>query len=422
MLTFGPRHRPGLDPDRLDGARPRAPEPHASRRLPASRAGPLTRGLCVAVLVVGLFAGLLRTRMLGAPALAESGPLLFAADGLTIVGPSVVITVAGGRQVIRAASTRSPPARVARCFRRAAPRSLRTSPAIAAARRVILVAAARLLGPVLRPGDRAGRAVRADGPRPEHHPGPGRPARPGLRGLLRGRRLHGRPADLDGRVRHRRIGRSGRRSRSRCCSRCLRRHPGPADPGHPRRLPGDRDAGLRRDHPHPGRLGPAQAVAGRPARHPQHPQADRGRRRPLPRRARTRSTTSPSSARSSSRSWPGGCAARGSGAPGSPSARTRTWRRRWASTWSRRSCSRTCSAPAFAGLGGAHLRRAGGLDLPSSIKLFVSINVVAIVIVGGMGSIPGVVARRGLPHRPARAVPRVLRVPLPVLRRRADRR
>jgi branched-chain amino acid transport system permease protein len=46
---------------------------------------------------------------------------------------------------------------------------------------------------------------------------------------------------------------------------------------------------------------------------------------------------------------------------------------------------------AFAGLGGAVFAALFGSIFPSSINLFVSINVVAIVIVGGLGSIPGVV-------------------------------
>ena len=46
---------------------------------------------------------------------------------------------------------------------------------------------------------------------------------------------------------------------------------------------------------------------------------------------------------------------------------------------------------AFAGLGGAVFAGLVGSIFPSSINLFVSINVAAIVIVGGMGSIPGVV-------------------------------
>jgi branched-chain amino acid transport system permease protein len=45
---------------------------------------------------------------------------------------------------------------------------------------------------------------------------------------------------------------------------------------------------------------------------------------------------------------------------------------------------------AFAGLGGAVFASLVGSIFPSSIDLFVSINVAAIVIVGGMGSIPGV--------------------------------
>ena len=102
------------------------------------------------------------------------------------------------------------------------------------------------------------------------------------------------------------------------------------------------------------------------------------------------------------------------------SARTRTWPRRSASTWSRPSCSPTCWARRSPDSAARSSRPSSAPIFPSSIKLLVSINVVAIIIVGGMGSIPGVVARRDRPHRPAGAVPRVLRVPLPVLRRRAD--
>ena len=46
----------------------------------------------------------------------------------------------------------------------------------------------------------------------------------------------------------------------------------------------------------------------------------------------------------------------------------------------------------FAGLGGAVFAGLIGSMFASSIDLYVSINVAAIVIVGGMGSIPGVVA------------------------------
>ena len=46
---------------------------------------------------------------------------------------------------------------------------------------------------------------------------------------------------------------------------------------------------------------------------------------------------------------------------------------------------------AFAGLGGAIFAAQSAAVFPASINLFVSINVVALIIVGGMGSIPGVV-------------------------------
>jgi branched-chain amino acid transport system permease protein len=46
---------------------------------------------------------------------------------------------------------------------------------------------------------------------------------------------------------------------------------------------------------------------------------------------------------------------------------------------------------AFAGLGGAIFAGLIGAMFPTSINLYVSINIVAIVVVGGMGSIPGVV-------------------------------
>jgi branched-chain amino acid transport system permease protein len=46
---------------------------------------------------------------------------------------------------------------------------------------------------------------------------------------------------------------------------------------------------------------------------------------------------------------------------------------------------------AFAGLGGAIFGAQNGAIFPSSIQLLISINVAALIIVGGMGSIPGVV-------------------------------
>ena len=62
----------------------------------------------------------------------------------------------------------------------------------------------------------------------------------------------------------------------------------------------------------------------------------------------------------------------------------------------------------FAGLAGAHLgRRWSASVFSSSIQLQLSINVVAIVIVGGMGSIPGVVLGAIFLIGAARALPRV---------------
>jgi branched-chain amino acid transport system permease protein len=46
---------------------------------------------------------------------------------------------------------------------------------------------------------------------------------------------------------------------------------------------------------------------------------------------------------------------------------------------------------AFAGLGGAVFAALVGSIFASSIQLIVSVNVVALIIVGGMGSIPGVI-------------------------------
>ena len=97
--------------------------------------------------------------------------------------------------------------------------------------------------------------------RPEHRDRPGRTARPRLRRLLRDRRLlRGavRVADLTGDRGDPRTGstspRAGRwRARPACRSPSpdhdLRRDPRRAHAAPPRRLPRDRDAGLRRDHP-----------------------------------------------------------------------------------------------------------------------------------------------------------------------------
>ena len=57
---------------------------------------------------------------------------------------------------------------------------------------------------------------------------------------------------------------------------------------------------------------------------------------------------------------------------------------------------------AFAGLGGALFASRNQFTGPEDFNLMVSINVLAVVIVGGMGSIPGVIAGalvlKGLPE------------------------
>ena len=154
-----------------------------------------------------------------------------------------------------------------------------------------------------------------------------------------------------------------------------------------------------------------EAVARRTARDPEHPQAVRRAARLTGWPDPSRSTTSRSPVRRSSPSWRGACAARDWAARGSRSARTRTWPRRSASTWSRPRCSRTCwaaASPASAARSSAALV---GSIFASSIQLHLSINVAAIIIVGGMGSIPGVVLGAICPDRPAGAVPRVQRLP-----------
>ena len=67
------------------------------------------------------------------------------------------------------------------------------------------------------------------------------------------------------------------------------------------------------------------------------------------------------------------------------------WPRRWASTWSSTKLLAYMLGAAFAGLGGAIFAGLLGSIFSSCVDLFVSINVVASIIVGGMGSIPGVV-------------------------------
>ena len=62
---------------------------------------------------------------------------------------------------------------------------------------------------------------------------------------------------------------------------------------------------------------------------------------------------------------------------------------------------------AFAGLGGVLFAARNQFTGPEDHNLMVSINVLSLLIVGGMGSIPGVIAGafalKGLPESPARA-------------------
>ena len=157
-----------------------------------------------------------------------------------------------------------------------------------------------------------------------------------------------------------------------------------------------------------------------PARHHQHPQADRGAadRSVLP--DRSRSTTSPWSSRRSSPSWPGGCARRASAGRGSPIREDEDVAEAMGVNLVQTKLLAYMLGGGFAGLGGAIFAALVGSIFASSIQLQLSINVVAIVIVGGMGSIPGVVVGAlvliGLPE----LFREFSEYRLPVLRRRAD--
>ena len=278
---------------------------------------------------------------------------------------------------------------------------------------------------VLRPGHGAGRALRPDGPRPEHHPRPGRPARPGLRRLLRGRRVYRWPADRRPASSASPTGPSGPRCRSRSCWRCSSAaFLGLPILGHPRRLPGHRHARIRRDHPAcwPARTCSSAVLGGPRGITSTSPSRSRCRRQ-LPGRAgadllhRARLRGDRRVHRLS------GCVARDLG-------------RAWvairededvAEALGDQPCpDQAAGVHAGRGLRGAGRRPLRGADrraiFSSSINLFVSINVAAIIIVGGMGSIPGVVVGAIFLIGTARAVPRVLRVTAPLLRRRPDRR
>ena len=252
------------------------------------------------------------------------------------------------------------------------------------------------------------RALRAAGPRPQHHAGPGRPSRPGFRGVLRGRRVHGRPADLHGGVRHRRLVvlaghpvrgavRDAVRPSCWACRSC---------------------ASAATTWPSP-RWASARSSASWPARTcSSRGSADRAASSTSPSRSTCRPRTSssgPVQIYYIALACRGGRRLRGlapARVPTRPlvdgrSARTRTWPRGWASTWSRPSCSRTCWAAASPGLAG------GDLGGPRRLGLRLEHPAAAVDQRRRHrhrrrhGQHPGRRARRARPDRPARAVPRV---------------
>ena len=76
---------------------------------------------------------------------------------------------------------------------------------------------------------------------------------------------------------------------------------------------------------------------------------------------------------------------------------------------------------AFAGLAGSIFATMLTSVYPSSFQLLISINVLALIIVGGMGSLPGVVFGLDRADRSAGGAARIRRISLPVLWRGADR-
>ena len=81
---------------------------------------------------------------------------------------------------------------------------------------------------------------------------------------------------------------------------------------------------------------------------------------------------------------------RQSGAPGWRCVRTRTWPRPWASTWCAQAAG-LCHRRRLRRPRRRHLRLVGASIFPHCFNLLVSINVLSLIIVGGMGSIPGVI-------------------------------
>ena len=186
----------------------------------------------------------------------------------------------------------------------------------------------------------------------------------------------------------------------------LRRHPDrPADAPPARRLPRDRDARLRRDHP-AGRPQRRQLLRLRPdARDVRHRADRRGR---LPRARELHGLpknfqTSPNRAM-----WfylgafalllitvfcmRPSAATRASAARGSRSARTRRPPRRWACRSCARRRGRTRSARSSAASPARTTRASSGGAFPADFYFKFSVFLLCMVILGGMGSVWGVIA------------------------------
>ena len=196
--------------------------------------------------------------------------------------------------------------------------------------------------------------------------------------------------------------------------------PGPADPGHPRRLPGHRHARLRRDHP---ASWPARTCSSRRSGGPRGilnipkpidvpPDALLAGPDPdLLHRARLRGGRR-------LRRLAAARLAAGTGLGGHPRGRGRG-RGAGVNLVQTKLLAYMLGA-AFAGLGGAIFAALVGPCSQRASSSIVSINVVAIIIVGGMGSIPGVVVGASSSSA-CRSCSASSRVSLPVLRHRADR-
>ena len=231
-----------------------------------------------------------------------------------------------------------------------------------------------------------GRRVHPPGPRPEHRRRPDRPARPRLRRVLRGRRLHHGQAH----------GRRRRRSpRGRCCSsRSSSRWPPGVTLGAPTlRLRGDYLAIVT--------LGFGEIVRITAQNSAQPRRGTRHHRHPPPVAARPASSSAPSrcpttTSRSSRSSSPSSLVAR--------LKRSRVGRA-WAAIREDEDAAELMGVPTFkmklwsfamgastGGLGGWIYASKVGFINPDTFPFNLSILILAAVVLGGLGSTPGVIA------------------------------